>query len=61
MTLSICSININGLRDNKKRHSIFHWFEKKNFDIIFLQETHCKDEFETILRGKTMGWGQLLE
>ena len=55
MTLSICSINCNGLRDNKKRHSIFHWFDKKNFDIILLQETHCKDEFETLLWGKQWG------
>ena len=49
MTLSISSFNVNGLTDNKKRHSIFHWFDKNNFGIILVQETHCKDEFESIL------------
>ena len=34
------SINVMGLRDNKKRKNIFQWLTTQNFDIMFLQETH---------------------
>lgn len=39
----IGSINVNGLRNYKKRQNIFHWLQKKRYDIILLQETHCSD------------------
>ena len=35
------SINVNGLQDNKKRRAIFNWLQRKSYDIILLQETHC--------------------
>ena len=36
--------NVRGLKDNKKRRSIFSWLKSKNADLIFLQETHCDTE-----------------
>ncbi|CAC5418333.1 E3.1.11.2 [Mytilus coruscus] len=41
MTLSIASINVNGLRNNRNRDLIFNWLVSKKFDIICIQETHC--------------------
>ena len=46
-TLNITSLNVRGLRDNKKRENIFKWMKDKRYDVVFLQETHChlkKDE-----------------
>ena len=39
-SLSILSLNINGLNDNKKRNDLFEQLNNKNIDIILLQETH---------------------
>ena len=41
MSISICSLNVNGVRDSKKRSVLFHWLKMQNFDLILLQETHC--------------------
>ena len=38
--VKICSLNVKGLRDGKKRTAVFTWLKKKNFDIYLLQETH---------------------
>jgi exonuclease III len=35
------------LRNANKRISIFNWLVEKKFDIILLQETHCRDENES--------------
>jgi exonuclease III len=40
MSLTILTLNANGLRNNSKRHKLFCWCRDKG-DIIFLQETHC--------------------
>lgn len=42
--LSILSINVRGLRDHKKRNTLFYWVKKKQSDIIFLQETYWTDD-----------------
>ena len=34
------SINVMGLRHDKKRKNIFQWLLAQNFDVMFLQETH---------------------
>ena len=41
--IRILSINVNGFKNKTKRQNAFRWFEKKHFDIILLQETHCND------------------
>ena len=40
MLLKCASYNVNGLRKNPKRKSIFYFLKQKNYDIIFLQEIH---------------------
>ena len=40
MSLNVVSLNVRGLRDFKKRKSIFMYMRKKNADFVFLQETH---------------------
>ena len=44
MSLSIISLNVNGIRDKTKRTSIFHWLKEKNADLCFIQESHCESE-----------------
>ena len=39
-TLSILSLNINGLSENKKRNELFEKIINKKLDITLLQETH---------------------
>ena len=39
--LSLVSLNINGLKNDKKRKALFTLLRSNNYDIIFLQETHC--------------------
>ena len=39
----IGSINVNGLRNDKKRQNVFNWLKNKKYDIILLQETHCEN------------------
>ena len=42
--ISICTLNVNGLRGKLKRKSIFDGLKKKKFDIICLQETYITDD-----------------
>ena len=46
MALTIVSLNVNGLKDRKKRHTFFHWLKMNNFDFCLLQETHCDSDNE---------------
>ena len=41
MVLSLLSLNVNGLKDKKKRQTLFQWIKDNNVDICLLQETHC--------------------
>ena len=38
--LTICTLNVKGLRDRHKRHELFLWLREKKFSLYFLQETH---------------------
>jgi hypothetical protein len=42
MSLKLVTVNVNGLRDNRKRELVFNWLVSKKYDCICLQETHCK-------------------
>jgi exonuclease III len=45
MTLSLATINVNGLREKKKHDLVFNWLVAKQIDVICLQETHStKDD-----------------
>ena len=39
-SLSILSLNINGLKEKKKRNDLLEKLTNKNIDITLLQETH---------------------
>ena len=39
-TISICSLNVRGLTDRKKRIDVFAWLKDKNLDIYCLQDIH---------------------
>ena len=42
MSLKLVTINVNGLRDYRKRELVFNWLVSKKYDCICLQKTHCK-------------------
>ena len=39
--LKLGSLNVRGLGNKIKRHSLFTYFKNKNLDIVFMQEVHC--------------------
>jgi len=53
-TLTLMSLNVKGLTNFRKRHTVFTWCRKKNAYIVFLQETHSKEETEVQWRNE---WG----
>ena len=54
-SLTAASCNISGLRNNIKRNTVFNWLKSLNYDIIFLQETHCHLRKE--IRKWSSEWG----
>ena len=49
---SIVSLNVRGLRSNRK-FTIFNWLKEKKFDFCLLQETFCTKSFEKSFK---RGW-----
>jgi exonuclease III len=43
---NVCSYNVRGLGDSKKRACIFIFLKQSHYDIIYLQETHSKPDTE---------------
>ena len=52
--LKICTFNVKGINEQKKRRDIFTWLRKKNIDICLLQETHSTDKTESNWKNE---WG----
>ena len=48
------SINVRGLRNKRKRNQIFQFLKQKEYDIIFVQESHGTQEIESIWKNE---WG----
>nr|BAC82624.1 pol-like protein [Ciona intestinalis] len=44
MTVNFATFNVAGLRNDKKRKTIFRYLQNKRYWILFLQETHCSRE-----------------
>ena len=44
--LNCVTLNVRGLRNKKKRESLFSFLDNKNVDIACLQETYCTQDFE---------------
>ena len=40
----LVSLNVTGINNFHKRRAIFTWCRKRKADVIFLQETHSKEE-----------------
>ena len=43
MNYKICTFNVNGLGEYKKRCQMFEWLKDNKYDICFLQELHCQN------------------
>ena len=52
--LRICSFNVNGLGNLKKRKDVLDYLRQQKGNIFFLQETHWKTETENFMRSQ---WG----
>ena len=55
MALKLMTWNVRGLNQRPKRHRVFYSLEKKNLDIICLQETHVVRRHRRILQNKKLG------
>jgi exonuclease III len=55
MALNIGTFNCNGLNSSFKRGKIFKFLKLNNFDIVFLQETHCSSIKDGQIWGKEWG------
>ena len=53
--IEMVTFNANGLGDYAKCREVFNYFHAKNFDIVFLQETHTKKESQ---KRWSTEWGQ---
>ncbi len=47
-TTNVMSLNVRGLNNHQKRHTLYRWFKENNPNIILLQETFCKKELEDL-------------
>ena len=52
--IKICSLNVRGLRNKKKRDKMFCWLKDQSYNIILLQETHSTSD---IIDSWTAEWG----
>ena len=50
--LHIASLNVRGLRGNK-RFNIYRWIKDNEFDICFVQESYCTEDFTSVMH---KGW-----
>ena len=50
----LVSLNVRGISNFHKRRTMFTWCRKRKADVIFLQETHSKEDLEKQLANE---WG----
>ncbi len=43
---NVISVNVNGINDDQKRRILFNWFNDHHANIVMLQETWCKTDFD---------------
>jgi exodeoxyribonuclease-3 len=53
--MSVVSLNVNGLRDHRKRRLLFEFLKNEKFDVIFLQETHIATVEDCVKWNKESG------
>ena len=54
--LSTISLNVNGLRNEKKRALLYDYIKSSKVDIVFLQETHVASVEDCILWNRDSGF-----
>ena len=54
MSIYLCSLNVRGLGNKRKREQVFHWLKEQAFDIYCLQETHLPSSLKDQIK---MEWG----
>ena len=54
MKLNLATYNGRGLANSKKRREVFHYLNSKDYNIIFMQETHTIPANENVWRSE---WG----
>ena len=52
--ISICSLNVRGLADARKRKDLFMWLRNKKYNIYCLQDIHCDTKKQNLFRNE---WG----
>ena len=52
--IKIGTFNVRGLANHSKRRKIFHFLNQREFDVVFLQETHSTKKYEKYWRSS---WG----
>ena len=55
INLSFLTLNVQGLRNKKRRQALFRSFKLKNIDVIALQETHLTENETDIIRSEWNG------
>ncbi|CAB3988782.1 Hypothetical predicted protein [Paramuricea clavata] len=53
--MSVVSLNVNALRDHRKRRLLFDFLKYEKFDVIFLQETHIATVEDCVKWNKVSG------
>ena len=56
---SVVTLNVHGVIDDNKRNILFQYCKVRNFDVVFLQETHCYD-INNIKSGEKNGVDQII-
>ena len=54
--LSIITLNVNGLRAQRKRLLLFDFLKRSKFDIVLLQETHVSAVSDCVLWNRESGF-----
>ena len=44
--LNVSTFNVRGLGQFTKHMEVFHFLHEKNYDVVFIQETHCAKHLE---------------
>ena len=55
MSTRICSYNVRGIGNKRKREQIFQWLKEHNHMICLLQETHLTSDKTTIWKNASNG------
>ena len=58
--VKIASINVRGIRDKHKRHSIINWLKLNHYDIVCFQETYITKNIVKQIEQDFLSFGKIL-